>query len=734
MKQSLVSPESGGLYIVTTESKEVLDFLSCNEVIAFDIETDGLSPFYNKLAGFSIANAKESYYVPCNHKFIENMPESEYVTILKELLNKKVVGHNLKFDYKFIYYKFGIDFEIYADTYIYAALVNSERIGSKGKLGLKTLSGELLDINMVKLDEVSSEKDFTIATVEQCLEYACADAFVTFKLFVYLNNIVNKLSLNSSKYFPNGVVGIEHSIVKYIAKMELLGVLVDDRLADSIVQQLQSKVNELEKSIRSFIKESVDLNSPKQLSAALYDDLGIPMIKNSRSTDKKILAMLVDKHPVVNMLLEYSKISTLIDNFFGKVNSITAEDGRIHTEFNQMGARSGRFSSSGGVGREGQPIRVNLQNMPKAKEKDEFNFRKIIIPSEGYYWLHADYSQVEYRTLASMAGEQELIEAYHNGTDFHSKTASMMLNIPVNKIDSTARNKGKTLNFAICYGMNEYGLAHSLNIEVKESKMLLEEYFKNLSGIKDFRDETYVFAVENSYVKTFFGRIRRLGKYPEDSKEAIKYLRSAFNTVIQGTAADLVKIGLYKAFKAIESSGLDIKPVLTVHDELNFEVNKEIPVNVAAKLIYDAMTINMEDFGVKGWTKFLVDCSVGTSFGQTFDIEDFETEVYFEEWFNKNKAEMLDPSLKKTKLKKPCIILGGQITTKKARDLYDITSRNYGEYRIYIKLENGNYCLVDKRINPIPQVLNSLKKIGLTIEYNSEEKNVDIDKLIGELS
>lgn len=723
--------QSKDLRAVRTDQdlQEALDWLYFKDLIAFDIETTGLSVIYDQIVGFSFGDASTAFYVPIAHSLEQNVPKEFVSKLLAQISQKKLIYHNAKFDWKFIYVKYGIDLPITHDTLALAALSDSDKIEAKGSLSLKHLVKELLGVDMLELKEDLQTTDFSVVPIEDALWYAAPDSLCTFMLYA-------KLIPNLKTYDFGTIYDLEISIIKYVAQIEINGIRLDTKFIVSNTERLNIMVSNLKKEIEAYGGGSYDIDSPQQLSDLIYNQLKIRKIRESTSTDVRILEQLEEDHEIIPKLQLYSSISTLQSSFFGKILGTISEDGRLHSDFNQFGTRSGRFSSSGGTGRNGSSIKLNLQQMPK--EHEGFNIRKAFIPEEGYYWLHADYSQLEYRVMASLSEETALIDAFVKGIDFHSQTASIFLKIPLDKVTKDDRSKGKTLNFAVSYGMSKYGLANKLKIAVKIAEKMLEDYFANLQKLKLLIRNIKEGAMKNSYVKTYFGRMRWFRDMPSDHELLVKYLRKTFNTYVQGTAADIAKMGIRNVFQALEKADFDMRCVSTIHDELNFEVHKSIPPAIAAAFIKKHMDINFPNDKKIRWCPITADVSVGPSFGEQYDIEPqhyaLDTVLYDD--FVKiisGKESSVEETISKIPVSKPAIIINGKVSRRKMESLKSLILKNIGEYNIYFVDGYDIFSFAPNfKINPVPFVLNEISNLGFECElvYDKSDLKLDLDKIL----
>ena len=375
---------------------------------------------------------------------------------------------------------------------------------------------------------------------------------------------------------------IELPLVYVLANMELTGFKVDRDYLDSMKEEINAKLRDLEKDIYAISGEEFNISSPKQLADILFNKLAIPYPKrikdNNYSTSKDILDKLEGDYEIVRKVLEYRMYAKLYSNYIVGLTDEIKEDGRIHTIFNQTLTRTGRLSSE----------RPNLQNIPVRIEEGRL-IRKAFIPSNDSIIVSSDYSQIELRVFAHMANATNMIEAFKNGLDIHAKTASDIFHVPINEVDKGMRRSAKAVNFGIIYGISSFGLSEDLGINVYEAKDFIDNYLATFPGIKEYMDNIVSEAYKNGYVKTLFNRKRVI-----DELKNKNYLirssgeRMAMNTPIQGTAADILKMAMIKLQNKLDEENLNTKMLVQVHDELVFDVpNSE--VEIVIPIIKDIM-------------------------------------------------------------------------------------------------------------------------------------------------
>ena len=376
---------------------------------------------------------------------------------------------------------------------------------------------------------------------------------------------------------------IEMPLVMVLDRMERRGVLVDVSKIDELHKEFDGKVRELEKEIHELAGEEFTILSPKQLGKVLFDKLGLPsgkkLASGGYSTNSEELEKIRDKHPIVDKILEYRQIQKLDSTFvMGLKKSISEKDGRVHTTFSQAMTNTGRLSSSD----------PNLQNIPIRTDLGSL-IRETFVAKDGYVLIDADYSQIELRLLAAISHDEEMISAFREGRDIHTKTACGIFGVPADKINAGMRAAAKRVNFSIVYGVSDYGLSQDLGVSVYEAKRYIEEYYRQFPTIKPCLDGFKQEGKEKGYVSTLFGR-RRILKELTSANYNIRSFgeRAAMNTPIQGTAADIIKLAMNHAEQALREKGFDAKLILQVHDELIVEAKEDI-AEEAAKVLSDAM-------------------------------------------------------------------------------------------------------------------------------------------------
>ncbi|MCC3145559.1 DNA polymerase I [Halanaerobium sp. Z-7514] len=434
-------------------------------------------------------------------------------------------------------------------------------------------------------------------------------ALETSKLFKLKDKLIKKLK-NDNLYdlFKN----MELPLIKVLARMEYNGVKIDKDWLEKLSDKLEKRLDIITKKAHEMVDEEFNLNSPKQLGEILFEKLGLPVIKRTKtgySTNASVLEKLEGKHPLIPLISEYRELaklkSTYIDSLPPLINS---ETGKIHTSFNQMVTATGRLSSTN----------PNLQNIPIRTEEGR-EIRKAFIPSdENMLLLAVDYSQIELRVFAHLSGDKRLKEAFNSGRDIHTETASEIFEVEAEQVSPNLRRHAKVINFGLAYGMSAYGLSQDLDIPVEEAQDYIDKYFERFSGVKKYMDQTIEKVKKKGYAETLYGRKRYIPEINSSNYHRRSFAeRSAINTPVQGTAADIMKKSMLDVYAALENEDLAINILLQVHDELVFEVRKE-DLAEAALLIKNKMEA-AADLDVP----LLVDLQIAENWR---DKEDYEVE------------------------------------------------------------------------------------------------------------
>ena len=372
---------------------------------------------------------------------------------------------------------------------------------------------------------------------------------------------------------------IEIKVARVLANMEFEGIHVSKKALDEMSQEFDERIKVLEGSIYTLAGSEFNIASPKQLGVVLFEDLGLPVVKKTKtgySTAVEVLEQLQYKHDIIPLIMEYRTLTKLNSTYAkGLVKDITRE-GKIHTRYEQTLTQTGRLSS----------VNPNLQNIPTRIEEGK-KIRKAFIPaSNDRVILSIDYSQIELRVLAHIAQDKGMIDAFKHDVDIHTKTASDVNGVPLEKVTPTMRREAKAVNFGIVYGISDFGLSNNLGITRKRAKEFIEKYLETFKGVDKYMTDIVEFAKEHGYVETLYNRRRSLPEINAKNKIIANLnARIAMNTPIQGTAADIIKIAMISAYNYIEESKVDAKLLLQVHDELIFDVSKDILEEFTDKMV-----------------------------------------------------------------------------------------------------------------------------------------------------
>ncbi len=568
--------------LVDTAKKraELIALLDQSGSFCFDTETTGLDAHQAELVGLSFAvKAGQAWFVPVPENYNACLEIVREFAVVFENENIGKTGQNLKYDISILkWYDVEVkgplfdtmlahyllqpdmrhNMDVLAETYLnYTPVPIETLIGKKGK---KQLSMRSVDMNALK-------------------DYACEDADITLQLREAFEPELKKN--NAMELFSN----IEVPLVPVLASMEAEGVKLDIPALRDYSSSLEKEIIELEKEIQEQAGVKFNIASPKQLGEVLFEKMVItdkPKLTKTKqySTGEDVLMKLINKHPIIQNILDYRSLtklkSTYVDTLPDMVNPRT---GRIHTSYNQAVAATGRLSSNN----------PNLQNIPIRTARGR-EIRKAFVPrNEKYVLLAADYSQIELRIIAELSGDEGMIEAFRQGYDIHTSTASKVYGVSFDEVTGDMRRNAKTVNFGIIYGISAFGLSERLNIPRGEARDIIDQYFEKYPGIRAYMKKSVEDAREKGYVETIMGRRR----YLRDIKSANAVVRgfaerNAINAPIQGSSADMIKIAMINIHRALEKNKLRSKMILQVHDELIFDAYRD-EVEEMKPIIQDLM-------------------------------------------------------------------------------------------------------------------------------------------------
>ncbi|MBV5318588.1 MAG: DNA polymerase I [Desulfobulbaceae bacterium] len=540
--------------------------------LAVDTETDSLDTLAAHLVGVSLSTEDgEAWYIPCGHRddkgelVAGQLPLEKLISVLRPLLeNPEItkIGHNLKFDLAvFAAPQNGalhLAGPLY-DTMIGAWLLDPDRRSYK----LDDLCRDI-NLQMTSFAEVTGhdkgEDAFCRVALGAAKNYSCEDVFGALELY---RDQVPKLT--QANLLPL-LHEVEAPLIPVLAAMEQAGIRVDAEMLQRLSIEFGQRLEVYEHAIYRSAGMPFNINSPKQLGELLFEKLQLPKGRKTKtgwSTDVKVLESLSATHELPALILQYRNLaklkSTYVDRLASLCNTIS---GRVHTSFNQCGTATGRLSSSN----------PNLQNIPIRTEEGR-RIRSAFIAAEGCCLLAADYSQIDLRVLAHYSGDVELVEAFRHGQDIHRRTAAQIFYVAPELVTSDMRRVAKTINFGIVYGMSSFGLASQLHVSRKEAQIFIDRYFTHFSGIKDFMETVVVQARQDGFVTTLLGRRRPLPEINSSNRVQREFAeRTAINTPIQGTAADIIKLAMLRVHRELAVRKLQARMLLQIHDELVLEV------------------------------------------------------------------------------------------------------------------------------------------------------------------
>ncbi len=541
--------------------------------VCFDTETTGIDALNAELVGMSFSFEKgKAFYVP----FPENQEEAQVlVDQFKPFFESETIekiGQNIKYDLK-ILSRYGVQIKgKLFDTMIAHYLINPDM-----RHNMDVLSETYLKYSPKSIEDLIGKKGKSPASpagrqksmrevpLEEIKEYAAEDADITFQLKQNFSPILDKAE--TKKLFDE----IEIPLIPVLAAMELEGINLDVPFLKSMSVEMAVESKALEQKIYETAGEKFNLASPKQLGDILFDKMKIGGAKQKKTktgqyaTGEEVLSYLANEHQIVRDILEWRQMVKLQSTYIDALpNQVDATTGRVHTDYMQTVAATGRLSSNN----------PNLQNIPIRTERGRLIRKAFIARDENYTLLSADYSQIELRIIAALSGEENMIKAFQNNEDIHRSTAAKVFNVPLDEVTKEQRSNAKTVNFGIIYGVSAFGLSNQTSLSRKESAELIDAYYATYPKLKSYMSQQVDFAREHGYVQTVLGRRR----YLKDINSANMMVKSgaernAVNAPIQGSAADIIKIAMINIHRKLVSENWKSKMLLQVHDELVFDVH-----------------------------------------------------------------------------------------------------------------------------------------------------------------
>jgi DNA polymerase I len=562
------------VHVVDTPEKlaDLVRELSQAEVISFDTETTSTEEMRADIVGISLAIREgEGYYIPVGHSAGTNLPLEQVLAALRGPMTDPKIGkiaHNAKYDY-IVLAKEGLHVSpLTFDTMLAEFIVDP---GSHN-LGLKNLAFMKLGEEMTRIEDLigRGKKQVTMAEVaiEAAAPYAVADAEVTLRLLPIEKQDLQRVNGEKLLY------EIDLPLTPVLADMEMAGISLDLPFFQETGNRLEQRMSEIEKQVYEAVGKPFNINSTQQLSDVLFNRLGLqPPDRGNKtasghfSTSAGVLDLLRGKHPVVDMVLEHRELSKLKSTYVDALQAaINSKTGCVHTSYSQIGAVTGRLSSSN----------PNLQNIPIRSEEGR-RLRHGFVAGKGNVLLSADYSQIELRIVAHMAQDESMLAAFRAGEDIHATTAAAIYGIKPEEVSSRMRRIAKGVNFGLIYGMSVFGLTRYTELTLAEAETFVKTYFQKFPGVKHYLDGIRKLAAQQGYVETLLGRRRYFPALQSKANVQLKNReeREAINAPVQGTAADIMKIAMLKIPPALQEAGLKARMLLQVHDELVFECPAE---------------------------------------------------------------------------------------------------------------------------------------------------------------
>ena len=564
--------------------EKVIKNASKAKTIAIDTETTGLDYMDTDLVGISLSyKPGEAYYIPINHQddTVNQLKLNVVLDTLKPVLESsknKIIGQNIKFD-RNVLAKYGINISsIKNDTMMMSYVLDA----SATRHNLDALSSYYLNYKTSTFEDVAGKgvKQITFdqVPIEEATNYAAEDADITLRLYEELNpkleSVASLKKLNDE---------IEIPLIEVLSEMEQNGAILNSKILSSQSKDLENRIKKLEKKAYEIAGEEFNLGSTKQLREIFFEKLNYRIIKKTPggqpSTDEKVLVELAEEYELPGVLLEHRTLSKLKSTYTDKLpGQISETTGKVHTSFHQAVTTTGRLSSSD----------PNLQNIP-IRTEDGRRIRQAFEPSKGHRFISADYSQIELRIMAHISKDVGLLQAFQEGEDVHSKTASEVFDVAIEEVTADLRRNAKAINFGLIYGISAFGLGKQLGISRNLAAEYMAMYFEKYPGVKKYMESTKDFASQNGYVETLFGR--RLYLRDINASNAIRRQaseRAAINAPVQGTAADIMKIAMIKTHQAIKAENVKAKLILQVHDELILDTPKK-EIDSVINLLTDSM-------------------------------------------------------------------------------------------------------------------------------------------------
>ncbi|MGV8145608.1 MAG: DNA polymerase I [Alkaliphilus sp.] len=553
------------IIIVDTNKKleELVSDISAKKVVVVNSMTEEKNLLTDRIIAIALAADEEKqYYIDLN----SSMNEETSISALKEILENESIektGHNLKKEINH-FKRYGVEIKnIRFDTMIAEYLIDA----TKNSYDLDKVALSYIEEVITSDETLRGKGKKRLPSIEippsMLMNYLCQQVRATLKIKTILKNKIEELNMEELFY------NVELPVVEVLASMEVEGIEVDVKMLEELKIEFSDMIMKLSKEIHELADSDFNISSPKQLSEVLFNQLKLTPVKKTKtgySTNIEVLEKLYKEHDIIPKIIEYRHVTKLYSTYVeGLLNIINPESKRIHTSFKQTGTVTGRLSS----------VEPNLQNIPVRYEMGRA-LRKVFVASRGKQFIDADYSQIELRVLAHITKDVNMMDSFEKGQDIHTRTASEIFGLPIDEVSSDARGKAKAVNFGIVYGISDYGLSENLKISKKEAKKYIENYLETYVGVKNYMESIVQKAKTNGYVSTLLNRRRYLPEIKSSNFNIRSFAeRTAMNTPIQGSAADIIKIAMVKVYSELQNKNLVSKLILQVHDELIVEAPLE---------------------------------------------------------------------------------------------------------------------------------------------------------------
>ena len=577
------------------DAKRLYDYLFTKQILSLDTETTSTHAVDAELVGLSFAvEEKEAFYVAIPSDRKEAL---KFVNIFKPLYeNPKImkVGQNIKYDYE-VLMNYGVEIQgKMFDTMIAHYLIQPELYHNMDYLAEVYLHYQTVHIEDLIGPKGKNQKSMRDLAPSEVYEYAAEDADITLRLKNVLEPKLKELNLE--ELFWN----VEMPLVPVLAHMEMNGVCIDTNTLKETSVNLTNRLTEIERHIYELAGESFNIASPRQVGEILFGKMKIvDKPKKTKTgqyvTSEEVLQQLRSKSPIIDEILNYRGLKKLLSTYVDSLPKlINPRTGRIHASFNQAITSTGRLSSSD----------PNLQNIP-VRDDDGKEIRRCFIPEPGCLFFSADYSQIELRIMAHLSEDPNMVEAFREGSDIHAATAAKIWHEDIKQVTDAQRKKAKTANFGIIYGITTFGLAQRMNIDNKEAKQIIEDYFHTFPGVKAYMEKAKEIVRQKGYAETLFRRRRYLPDINSHNATVRGFAeRNAINAPIQGSEADIIKVAMVRIFNRFKAEGIKSKMIIQVHDELNFSVypeEKEKVEQIVVEEMQNAYQLNVPLVADAGW-------------------------------------------------------------------------------------------------------------------------------------